>query len=323
MTLKFSSRKIVLSLVGVGLLLGGSFYYWNKNQAPAVTLQELTVSRGDLSLSILATGTVQPKNRLEIKAPVAGRIEQILVKEGQLIKKGQILAWMSSTERAAMLDAARAQGDEEYKKWSELYLATPVMAPIAGTLILKNVEPGQTFTNADAIFVMSDRLTVKAQVDETDIAQIKLRGKAEIILDAYPQNVLPATVDQIAFDATTVNNVTTYIVDVIPDKTPSFMRSGMTANVTFQLQSKENVLLVPSEALKVSEGRTLVLLKTKAAPKGVMTEVRTGLTDGRSTEVLEGLAEGDVILFTQFKLEEKAGGSSPFGMPSMPRRGRQ
>src|SRR6185295_1884406 len=109
----------------------------------------------------------------------------------------------------------------------------PVLAPIDGTIILRNVQQGQTFAGTDALFVMSDRLTVKAQVDETDIAQVALKQAAKITLDAYPQKEFPASVDKIAYDATTVNNVTTYIVDVLPENTPDFLRSGMTANVNF------------------------------------------------------------------------------------------
>ncbi|KHD87978.1 MAG: macrolide transporter [Bdellovibrio sp. ArHS] len=319
--MKLLKKPVVIVILG--LVLGGvGFFFWKQKENPQVSYTEVSLRKEDLNISVLATGTVQPKNRLEIKAPVAGRIEQILVKEGQNLRKGQILAWMSSTERAAMLDAARAQGPEEYKKWSELYLATPVMAPISGTLILKNVEPGQTFTSTDAIFVMSDHLTVKAQVDETDIAQIKIKSNAEIALDAYPANILKAHVDQIAFDATTVNNVTTYIVDVIPEKTPEFMRSGMTANVTFYVQEKNQVLVVPNEALKISNGRTTVLLKTPGSREGVPVEIRTGISDGKNTEVLDGLKEGDIVLVAQFKLGSGStnSGSSPFGMPKMPRR---
>ncbi len=306
------------------LFLVGGYYYLGREQAGEMQFREVKIVKGDLEITILSTGTVQPKNRLEIKAPVAGRIEEILVKEGQFIRKGQILAWMSSTERAAMLDAARAQGAEAYQRWSELYLATPVIAPISGTLILKNVEPGQTFTGVDAIFVMSDRLTVKAQVDETDIAKIKLRERATIVLDAYPDKPMEATVDQIAFDATTINNVTTYIVDVLPTKTPEFMRSGMTANVTFAVASKTGVLLVPNEALRVREGRTMVLLKVLGEKQGRSSEIKTGVSDGRYTEILEGLAEGDTVLAAEFRLDDKEpGGSSPFGMPRFPRGGRR
>lgn len=226
----------LIILLGLGTLI----FYGVKKQSKSSeeSYREVAVQRSDLEVTILSTGTVQPQNRLEIKPPVAGRIERVLVKEGQKVRVGQILAWMSSTERAALLDAARAQGADEIKKWEELYKPTPILAPLSGIVILKNVEPGQTFTTTDAVFALSDRLTVKAQVDETDIAEIKVKQTAIVTLDAYPDQKIPAVVDQIAFEAKTVSNVTTYIVDVVPDSEPEFMRSGMTANIKFFVKSK-------------------------------------------------------------------------------------
>jgi len=78
--------------------------------SPEPRLEKVRVTRGNILASIPATGTVMPRNRLEIKPPVAGRVEQILVNEGHNVRKGEILAWMSSNDRAALLDAARAKG---------------------------------------------------------------------------------------------------------------------------------------------------------------------------------------------------------------------
>lgn len=312
-----------ISIIGAVILAiaAALFYSYRKNQAPKITYTEYKVSKGNITITILATGTVQPKNRLEIKAPVAGRIDQVLIKEGSKVKKGQILAWMSSTERAAMLDAARAKGADEYKKWSELYLPTPVLAPINGTIILKSVEPGQTFTNADAIFTMSDHLTVQALVDETDIAQIKLQSSANIVLDAYPKSPIKARVDQLAFDATTTNNVTTYAIDVKPETTPEFMRSGMTANVTFSVKEKAGILLIPSEALKVVEGKSIVLKKGEPTPLEVT--ISTGLSDGKNTEVLDGLKENDIILIQDYSLSGSGSTTSNPFSPKFPKSGRR
>jgi macrolide-specific efflux system membrane fusion protein len=240
-------------------------------------------------------------------------MEQVMVREGQKVTKGQIIAIMSSTERAAMLDAARAKGAEEYKRWAELYLATPIMAPINGTIILRSVEPGQTFTTTDAILTMSDRLTVKAQVDETDIAQIKLKERAEIVLDAYPGEKIKAVADQIAFDSKTVNSVTTYLVDALPEgQTPAFMRSGMTANVTFYVQDKKDILVVASEALRVQNGVTYLLIQGQdGRPQN--REVKVGISDGKFTEILDGADEGEIAMVAEVRLSSgKQGGSNPF-----------
>lgn len=304
-------KPIVLGLAGL-IVAMGAIWIWNTGTPTESAYREVKLTRGDLEVTILSTGVVQPQNRLEIKAPIPGRADAVLVEEGYKVKKGQVLAWMSSTERAALLDAARAKGPEEVKRWEEIYRATPILAPLNGTVILRNIEPGQTFTSSDAVLVMSDRLTVKAQVDETDIGQIKLRQQAKIVLDAYPNQAFTGQVDQIGYDAKTVNNVTTYEVDVLPQQAPDFMRSGMTANVSFVLASRRDVVWVPTEAIRTRAGQTQVLVReAPGSADPSERKVELGMSDGRRTEVLAGLAEGDTVLVPQMLKAGKASGSSP------------
>ena len=303
------SKKNRLIILGSVIFLIISISIFHNKNASKITYNEIKVDLGSIDVKVLATGTIQPENRLEIKPPIAGRVEKVLIKEGQIVKRGQILAWMSSTERAALLDAARAKGINELKKWEDIYPPTPILSPINGTIILKNVEQGETFTNVDALMAMSDRLTVKTQVDETDIASIKLNQEAEIVLDAYSNQKIPAKVDKIAFEAKTVNNVTTYIVDVLPEFVPEFMRSGMTANVTFLVESKKDILLVPNEVLKIKDGRVTVLVNEGG--DRIEKEVVVGITNGKYSEVTSGLSQGDIVLSVQVKLEKGKKGS-PF-----------
>lgn len=129
--------------------------------------QEISPVFGSIQVSITSTATVQPQNRLEIKPPINGRIEQIMVSEGDTVKTGQMLALMSSTERAALLDAAKSQGPDVIKYWEEVYKPTPLLSPIDGDVIVSKDYPGQTITSADVVMVLSDHLIVQAQVDET------------------------------------------------------------------------------------------------------------------------------------------------------------
>ncbi len=311
-------NKTKIGLVtGIVLIVALGVYFWKKNDK-AETFRTTQVVSGDLTLKILATGTVQPENRLEIKPPVAGRVERVLVKEGQKVKKGEILAWLSSNERAALIDAARSQGNSEVKQWEEIYKPTPLIAPLGGTIIQRNVESGQTFTTNDAVLVMSDRLTVKAQVDETDLAQIFLKQESEIILDAYPDKTLSAVVDQVAYEAKTVNNVTTYLIDVLPTHTPDYMRSGMTANVTFVGATKKGVALIPNEFIKYENGKPSALLKTDKQP--LTKELELGLTDGKNSEVISGLNLGDSVVMPMLKKDAKA--TNPFSPMGGGRRGK-
>jgi membrane fusion protein, macrolide-specific efflux system len=298
------------------LALGGvaaALVFWRSGGEAEPAFREVAVGRGDIEATILSTGVVQPQNRLEIKPPIAGRADEVLVAEGRAVKKGQILAWMSSTERAALIDAARARGPEELKRWEDLYRPTPVLAPISGVIILRSIEPGQTFTGADAVLVMSDRLIVKAQVDETDIAQIKLKQRAQIVLDSYPDQPLFGYVVQIAYDAKTVNNVTTYDVEILPEKVPAFMRSGMTANVSFVTSTRKDVLVVPVEAIKMRDGRAVVtLVSADQGGKPREQEIRAGLSDGKRTEVIDGVDEGSRLLVARIRVGGTNAGTSPF-----------
>ncbi|MBI3535382.1 MAG: efflux RND transporter periplasmic adaptor subunit [Deltaproteobacteria bacterium] len=307
------SKKLIIVSILCLVLLGGGFL-WMTLQKKSDLYKTVIVKKGNIDITVLSTGVVQPENRLGIKPPITGRIEKIFVKEGQKIKKGGFLAIMSSTERAALLDAARAQSPEELKQWEDVIRPIPIIAPIDGTLIAKNIEEGQTFTNQEAIFVMSDHLTIKAQVDETDISQIKLNQTAQVVLDAFPHQKIEAIVDKIAYEAKTTNNVTTYVVDVLPTEVPDFMRSGMTANIIFHISSQTDVLLIPAEAIKTEENKFYVLVPVESQLHSVQKKyIATGLSDGKNIEVQSGLNENESILIPELSLKKgKKGTSNPF-----------
>ncbi len=291
------SKKLWIIIILI-LAVGAGYYYWKQTQTKKSAIAQATVKvqRGDISFTISSTGSISPQNRVEIKPPISGRIESILVNEGDSVRKGQVLAWMSSTERAALLDAARTKGREEVSRWEDLYKATPIIAPITGSVIARSVNPGQTVGPADPVVVVSDRLIVRVQVDETDIAKIKLGQAATILLDAYRDKPISARVDHIAYEAKTVNNVTIYEVEVLPSQTMSFFRSGMSCNVVFQIASKENVLLVPVSAV-TQKGK-----HASVNSGGKQVRVEVGLSDGKNIEILEGLIEGDEISMAQVQL---------------------
>lgn len=307
---------VVLVALAIGVYAG---VQWLSRQDEEPAYRSVQVVRGDIEATVLATGIVQPQNRLEIRPPISGRADRILVREGEAVKKGQILAWMSSTERAALLDAARARGPEELAYWEDLFRPTPLIAPLDGVIIARNVEPGQTITSQDAVLVMSDRLIVKAQVDETDIAQVKPGQRALVTLDAYPEHTVAGRVDHISYESKIVNNVTIYEVDVLPDRTRDFMRSGMTANVTFVVASRKDTLVLPVEAIRRANGQTTVWLPNPSGQgRPVSKEVELGLTDGKRVEVLSGLPEGATVLVPVVRVpvqSERTQGSplTPFG----------
>ncbi|MBU6153854.1 MAG: efflux RND transporter periplasmic adaptor subunit [Bdellovibrionales bacterium] len=306
-------RNVLILVILAAPLFGIAFYLWFGRKAePKVTYHEVPVEKRVFVESIVATGTVSPENRLVIKSPVAGRIEKILVREGQKVWKGQILAWISTTERAALLDSARAESPEELSQWEKFYKPTPIYAPINGMIILRSFEPGQSFNASDGILVMSDRLTIKAQVDETSISKVNLGQKAEILLDAYPKNILKGKAVHRGFDARTVNNVTSYIVDVLPEESPETMLSGMTANVKFILSEIPDAITIPNEALSSVDGKACVRIRGTELPEQTpCTPVKAGGSNETSTLILEGLKTDQTLWVQDLKPLEAKGASLP------------
>jgi len=300
----------LVALAVIGFFAYRHFY----DSKPHIVYRKAKVHRGDIRMTILATGTVAPENRLDLKPPVAGRVEKILVAEGDNVRGGQILAWLSSTERATLIDTARSQGKNELKYWQDAYPMTPMLAPSNGMIILKSADAGQTVQPTDIVLSMSDRLIVKANVDETDLSQIKLNQNVNLVLDAFPNDTIDSKVEHIGYDAKTVNNVTTYEVDVLANKNPDYMKSGMTANVTFLIDQKENTLIVPAAAVHKREKKSYVLVPSPKNPDdSVEQEVEVGLTDGKRVEIKSGLQEGDEILIASLSsFNRDDGNTSPF-----------
>ncbi|MBN2407645.1 MAG: HlyD family efflux transporter periplasmic adaptor subunit [Elusimicrobia bacterium] len=287
-------KKIIIVCLAITIAALAVFKIAGGRKKEAAS-REVTPERGNISLTVETNGTVKPRNRLEIKPPIAGRIEDIMVTEGSRITKGDIVAWMSSTERAALLDTARAKGENELKKWEDVYKPTPIIAPLTGFIIKRNTEPGQTVSSSDAILVMADDLIVKAQVDETDMGKLKKDQAAVITLDAYPDDNIPGVVEHIAYESEIINNVTVYNVDIRPLQKLKLLRSGMSADIKITVEEKKNALLLPSYA--VNEGRrgSTVLVKTGYDEKEPR-RIKTGIDNGEMVEILEGVSEGDIIL---------------------------
>lgn len=377
-------KKLMKWIVVLALLGGGGYWFYTQKAKKVAEVKpsydRAKVERQDLKTTVESTGEVEPRNRLDVKPPIAGRLEELLVDEGDPVVKGQILGWVSSTERATLLDAALATSEEELAYWEKLYKPSPLISPLKGTIIVRNFEPGQSINASDAVVVIADDLIIVANLDETDIGLVKSEQKVAVRLEAYPDREFPCVVEKIAYDARLVSNVTMYEVDVRPERLPSFARSGMTANLEFVIEEKENALVVPTSAIlekaaeksagspaanaapggggegddrkkmmmermrergmsdaeikerlaqfaagggrpgggkkggakkSGSSGISYVLVESENPDQPDEVIIKTGMTDGSYTEILEGLDEDDEVLIQKIKMgSSKSGGSS-------------
>jgi macrolide-specific efflux system membrane fusion protein len=323
--LKAGKPQLIWGALAAAVVLVAGFFIFRAvfDSKPKVLYREYRPEIGEIRQMVSTTATIKPQSRLEIKSPVGGRIDRILVNEGEVVKKGQVLALISSTERAALLDAATQKGQSEIDYWNKVYNQTALISPIDGQVIVSSLNPGQTITTSDAVLVLSDRLIVQADVDETDIGNVKVGQKARISLDAYPEISVEGVVDHIYYESTLVNNVNIYHVDILPLTVPEVFRSGMSANIDIVVNEKENVLTLPLAAVRSQNGRSFVLMRAAAPDSVRKVPVQLGLQDDSNAEIESGLSASDVVVVREkaFVLPKNNEGSNPF-LPS-PQRDKQ
>lgn len=131
-----------------------------------------------------------------------------------------------------------------------------IRSPINGTVILRNVEAGQTVAasfSTPTLFEIAENLgkmEILAQVDESDIGSIKVGQDVQFQVQTYTEKMFYGKVKQIRLNPVTVSNVVNYIVVVSADNKENFLLPGMTAMVDFITERADSVLIVPARALR-------------------------------------------------------------------------
>ncbi|MFA7073709.1 MAG: efflux RND transporter periplasmic adaptor subunit [Endomicrobiaceae bacterium] len=299
-----NKKIIIAAAAAVIIFFAGYKLLVKKEKQIQVSYVPVAAELSNVKEVIDTTGEVSALNRVEIKPSVAGRVDTLLVNEGDRVSKGQILAYLSSSDRVAILDAVRANEKENIADWENTYKPTPVISPMDGKIILRNVVEGQTIATTDVLFALADELIVNASVDETDIGKVKIGQNAVISLDAYKDISVTGKVFQILEEGQNVSNVITYYVKIRPVKTPDFFKSLMTANITITVNEKNNVVVIPWNSVnETQDGKQYVLTGDGLSQN--QKEIVAGIIDGDKVEVVSGLNAGDKVLVKsdQYKLE--------------------
>lgn len=144
-----------------------------------------------------------------------------------------------------------------------------IRAPVDGKVIDRKIDPGQTLASqfqTPELFViapdMQKEMHVFASVDEADIGFIKAASEAgekvEFTVDAYPGDLFEGKIAQIRQSSTVAQNVVTYPVVVAAPNPSLKLMPGMTANLSFRIDSRTNVMRVPNAALRFYPDRAMV-----------------------------------------------------------------
>ena len=245
---------------------------------------------------------------------------------------------------SALLSYRKAMEDVNTKRESvkkaqtNLGYAT-ITSPIDGVVLSKSVEEGQTVAasfNTPELFSIAQDLTdmrVIADIDEADIGGVKEGQRVSFTVDAFPDDHFEGQVTQVRQQATTESNVVTYEVVISAPNKELKLKPGLTANVTIFTMEKNDVMAVPSKALRFIPTEALLekgqTISDCEGDHKVWTlenntfkahKVEIGTSNGVMTEIISGIPEGMEIL-TDFTI---SGGAAPeqgqqAGNPFMPR----
>lgn len=315
-------RRLPLVLAVLAVLIAGGVL-WARNGGRELDL--VTPTRGPAVEAVYATGVVEPENWARVSAVAAGRLAEILVREGDAVREGQALARLDDREaraRVAELEAkaaywreqiARSQAlaqsgvrsrDAFEKDKSELNQVTAaiaasrqrradlvVTAPMDGVVLRRDFEVGEVVGTNDALFWVGNprplRLTV--DVDEEDIPRVRPGQKVLIKSDSFPGRVLEARVGRITPKGDPINK--TFRVRVtLPDDTPLMV--GMTTEVNIVTAEKADALLIPATALV--DGKVYAVVDGMVAPRAV----EIGIRGRNRLEVTGGLGPDDRVVAT-------------------------
>lgn len=351
-------KAVIAGIIVLGVAFGGFYGYKTlaNKQTSATVSQYYSVAarKMNLQVTIQGTGAAYASTTKDVAPNNNGTLKSLTVKVGDTVTAGQKLYVSDSDDlRKAVTSAqnnltkqklslttdesaekvddnkvamdkisvsdAQSQLNDAYAQLNKM----TVTAPIGGVVTAVNNINGDSVSQGKSVLTIVDMssMKVKVAVDELDIGKVKASQSATIKFDAIKDKSFEGTVETIAQTGTSSNNVTTYDV-VVAIKNPAGIKLGMNANVTISVESKDNALVIPADALVENNGKKFVRLlsnSSSAANNNTansssrnsestnLTSIKTGLETENYIEVTDGLKEGDKV---QIKLAQSSNSSS-------------
>lgn len=271
--------KILLAVcVIIGAILGYQYYTNQIVEETAKTYETEKVIRMNLTRTVSATGTVQPRDSVEVSSKITARVKEVPVEENDTVVTGQVVAILDGKDFEAKRDQAQftlTNASQKLERTKKLYdigaksleefqdaqyefdraksaleeaesdvNETIITAPMDGVVVGEPLTPGsmavQGSNNPTVILRIADlsEKLVKAKVDETDIGSVKVGERATFTVDAYPNEEFSAQVTKIS-QTDTANSWSTSS----SSSSSSSSNSVIYYYVTFRAPDPKNLLL--------------------------------------------------------------------------------
>lgn len=216
-----------------------------------------------------------------------------LAEDDLILKKAGYTSEQITAQRAQM-NSARANVDNLQAQLDK----TIIKAPFAGIVTKQEAKVGEIVSAQTPVvsLISEAEFEVEANIQEVDIAKIKLGDAAKVTLDAYGEELIfQAEVFKIDPAETIIEGVPTYKVKLRFSANDERIKSGMTANTDILTAKKENVLVVPYRAVSQRDGGRYVQVKVGNVVVEKKVEVGLRGSDG-NIEIISGLEEGEEVV---------------------------
>ena len=287
-------KKIILELVitaslVITVLFSGMVV---KNSVYAVDVYKITPTK--VEDTVVCSGKVQYKETCEVNPTTAGVIKNVKVEKGEYVKKDQVLFSMITDLSSSSVNLNGALSEVVDKK------TINVVAPISGTVLDVAVKADDTVANnLDAVTIVNSKdLCVSVPVSESKIANVEVGQEVEITGTAFDGNKYSGVVlevDNVAKQVvTTTGKETAVNVTVSIDNPDEKIKQGYTAKCTIVTNVKDNDIIVPYEAIEMTDEKEGIVYMYSNG-KAVKKTVQIGNEYENGVEVLSGLKNSDLI----------------------------
>jgi macrolide-specific efflux system membrane fusion protein len=225
-----------------------------------------------------------------------------------------------TTQSVTSLEAKLEQAKLSLQQAKDAQAATVLKAPGAGTVTALNGSVGQRLSGSSpggstqqtttSFIVLTDlaNLTVKANVAEIDVSKLKADQPATVTVNALPDTTIAAKVSSVDLTPTTTNNVVSFGAYLVLTQPQAGLRPGQSASVSITVARADDVLAVPSAAVRGSGAQSTVTVLSDGAQ--VSRTVEVGLRSESLVQITSGLTEGEQVVLAASSTTAPAGGGA-------------
>ena len=311
----------IWTIIFIGVMLVAVYLFFSRDSKQmAYRYVTEALKRNDLSLTVSASGYIQPLESVDVGTEVSGTIDEVYVDYNDQVKKGQLLASLDTTKYQSAYDKAKAalqiakaalesaqaqqyQAEttmERYKElrrssggtlptqsdwdreWANYLLAkaqianaqaqidqaghalkaaeydlerTKIYSPVDGTILVRNVDPGQTvaatFQTPVLFNIAKDlsKMELQISIDEADIGKIEAGQRASFSVDAYADTDFNTSIRQVRINSEILESVVTYKAIMDVNNKNFMLKPGMSADADIVTKTLNDTFVVKRAAL--------------------------------------------------------------------------